>query len=124
MNKQKILIADDDQGILDAIQLMLQIADYDVDVVKEGKKVVSRIRDTKPDLLLLDLWMSGVNGVDVCNEIRRNKEMKDLPVILVSANSEIKKNAARAVFNDYIAKPFDMDELLTKIKNHAQKVVH
>lgn len=116
MDKKRILIADDDQAILDAIQLMLQISDYTVDTVRDGTKVITRIKNSKPDLLLLDLWMSGINGVDICNEIRKNKDTQKLPIILVSANKDIKASAAKAQFDDVIAKPFDMYELLGKIK--------
>lgn len=117
--KQKILVADDDQDILDAMRVMLEIANYDVDIIGEGKKIIEKIKKIHPDLLLLDLWMSGISGVDVCNQIRKNKEIKNIPIILVSASSELKANASRATFNDVIAKPFDMDELLIKIKNNT-----
>lgn len=119
MTAKKILIADDDQDILDAIQQLLQIFHYNVDVVKEGGNIVSKVKSTKPDLLLLDLWLSGVNGVDVCQQIRKEKDVQKTPIILFSASNDIKKNSTLAGADDFLEKPFDMDKLLEKIQKYV-----
>ena len=69
--KKRILIADDDAGIVDSLSLLLEVLGFDVASTMEGGKVVDAIKN-KPDLLLLDIWMSGVDGRDICRLIKAN----------------------------------------------------
>lgn len=121
--KEKILIADDDPAILESLRMMLEIWDYEVESVSDGN-VLSKLQKSKPGLLLLDVWMSGVNGVDICKRLKQNPRTKNIPVILFSANSNIKDCTKDSGANDYIEKPFDIAELLGKIeKNLTNKKV-
>ena len=115
--KQRIMVADDDPAILDSLKLMLEISDYDVDTTVDGA-VVSKIRKYKPQLLLLDIWMSGADGREICKILKSRAETKDIPVILISASRDIEKSFKESGANDYIAKPFEMDELLNKIEKN------
>jgi CheY-like chemotaxis protein len=115
--KKKILVADDDEGILDALQLFLEDVGYEVETVMNG----ATLRDFPhglPDLLLLDIWMSGWNGRDICLALRSNEATRHLPIILISANKDTKKMADEAGADDFIAKPFDLDDLLYKIEQY------
>jgi CheY-like chemotaxis protein len=115
--KQRIMVADDDPAILDALKMMLEVWDYDVDTAADGK-VVARIKHSRPQLLLLDIWMSGIDGRDICKKLKSRVETRDIPVILISASQDIAKSCRDSGANDYIAKPFEMNELLGKIEKY------
>ncbi len=119
--KKRILVADDDTAILDVIQIVLEDAGYDVDVVTNGKKVLasSKKESILPDLVLLDIWMAGEDGREICRVLRSQQHTKDLPIILISASRDVKQSAFDAGADDFIAKPFEMEELLIKV---AEKV--
>lgn len=113
--RKKILVADDDQSILDVIKIMLeQVGGYEVSTTLDGESVLEL--QELPDLLLLDLWMSGIDGSEVCKSLKANQKTKDLPVIIFSANRDVDKISRSAGADDYIAKPFQMDDLLEKVK--------
>lgn len=112
--KKKILIADDDYDILDAMKIMLQeMGGYDVHVTTDGHSVLD-CNNLEPDLIFLDLWMCGVNGKDICKALKSCTRTKHIPVIIFSANSDIKVVAEKAGADDYLPKPFAMRELLAK----------
>ena len=112
-----ILVADDDPAIVDALKMMLEICEYDVDTVLDGA-VLPKLTTTRPQLLLLDIWMSGIDGREVCKKLKGSKATRDIPVILISASRDIEKSSRDAGANDYLAKPFNIDELLSKIEKH------
>lgn len=116
-NKKKILIADDDPGILDALTIMLEDAMYEVIQTTDGNAVYGLMREM-PDLLLLDIWMSGVDGRDVCRHIKKDSSTNHIPIIIVSANKDTQQASITCGANDFIAKPFDMFNLLDKIEKH------
>lgn len=115
---RKVLIADDDPDILEAMRLILEIGQYDVTVVEDGKTIIGQMKKLKPQLVLLDIWMSGVNGLDIYKEIKKDKDIGKIPVILVSASKGIKTDAQEVGANDFLAKPFEMQDLLEKIKKN------
>ncbi len=115
--RKKILIADDDPDILDALSLILKDADYEIETVMQGL-TVQHIRESYADLLLLDIWMSGIDGTDICKELKSQEDTRILPVIMISANKNVARMSKRAGANDYLAKPFDMEDLLTKIAKY------
>ena len=117
-SKKKILIADDDAGILDATKLLLEAFDYDVIVDPNGKLLQSNIKEL-PDLILLDIWMSGINGKDICLKLKKQRKTTSIPVIMVSANKDTSDIAKQAGADDYIAKPFDSSTLITKIEKYT-----
>jgi CheY-like chemotaxis protein len=113
----KIFIADDDADILEILQLMLRTRGYKVHVSDNGNELFDYATHELPDLILLDIWMSGIDGRDICARLKNNKTTKDIPVLFISANSRI-----QAITNEYgaqgfIAKPFDMQTLLNKVQD-------
>ena len=116
-NNKKILIADDDKGIIEMMTIMLEFEGYEVETVIDGSKVL-QLRGQLPDLLLLDIWMSGTDGRDLCRQLKQNIETQSLPVLLVSASKDNEASALAAGANGFIAKPFEMDDLLEQIKQH------
>lgn len=116
----KILVADDDPSILEVLDLMLTDEGYVVTKANDGEAIYKMEHDF-PDLVLLDIWMSGMDGRDICKFIKSNKDMKHIPVIMVSANKDIAKIAHEAGADDFLAKPFEMEELFTKVREYTSK---
>lgn len=110
-----ILIADDDEGILDATSAILLFEGYHVQSTLDGASVF-RLEGQLPDLFLLDIWMSGTDGTDVCRHIKNSDETKHLPVIMISASRDIEQYARDAGADDFLAKPYEMKDLLEKVK--------
>ena len=115
------MIADDDPGIVDAIELLLEFEGYQVSTTIDGSTVLD-MKMELPDLLLLDIWMSGEDGRDICKKLKQSELTKNIPVIMVSASKDIKESALAAGADDFLAKPFEMNELLGKIKMLTAKL--
>lgn len=113
----KILIADDDPGIVDAVEMMLSFYGYEVNFTYNGSDVLNLKPEELPDLLLLDIWMSGVDGRDVCRELKSKPEMSHLPVLMISASKDVGQSALKAGADAFMTKPFDMQQLITNIEN-------
>ncbi|SDF88225.1 response regulator [Mucilaginibacter sp. P25] len=117
---KKIMIADDDPGIVDAMEMLLEFEGYEVTSTVDGTTVLD-MKDELPDLLLLDIWMSGEDGRDICKKLKQDELTKDIPVIMISASRDIRDSAMMAGADDFLAKPFDMNELLKKVAHFVQK---
>lgn len=115
LTPKKIMIADDDPGIVDAIELLLEFEGYQVASTTDGAKVLE-LEDDLPDLLLLDIWMSGEDGRDICRQLKQDERKKNIPVIMISASKDVAQSAMDAGANDFLAKPFEMVDLLKKIE--------
>jgi DNA-binding response OmpR family regulator len=111
---KKIMIADDDPGILDAIGLMLEFEGYEVSSTVNGATVLD-MKDQLPDVLVLDIWMSGQDGREICRQLKSDKLMQHIPVLMISASKDIRQSAMDAGADDFLAKPFEMNDLLGKI---------
>jgi len=116
---KKILIADDDPAIVDSVSLMLEMGGYEVMSVMKGDKV-RELKENAPDLLLLDIWMSGEDGREICKFLKSQKETKNLPIILFSASKDISQSAKAAGADDFIPKPFDMESLLGLVSKYIR----
>ncbi|WP_345329504.1 response regulator transcription factor [Mucilaginibacter defluvii] len=109
------MIADDDPGIVDAVEMLLEFEGYTVTSTVEGSSVLA-LHENLPDLLLLDIWMSGEDGRDICRSLKADVIKKHIPVIMISASKDIKDSALEAGADDFLAKPFEMNDLLGKIE--------
>lgn len=114
MENKRILIADDDEGIVDAVTMILQVMGYEVDFTYDGGAVMDALKN-KPDLILLDIWMSGHDGRDICKQLKSDPNYKEIPILMISASRDIKQSALDAGANDFMEKPFEMDSLLNKV---------
>lgn len=112
-----IMIADDDRAILDAVCIMLEFEGYNVSCTPNGADVL-KLRSDLPDLLLLDIWMSGMDGRDICRQLKQNAATQHLPVVLILASRDIEMSALAAGADDFLAKPFEIDDLLEKIERN------
>ena len=111
---KKILVADDDSAICDSVRIILEEEGYFVDTTVDGNTIL-KMKNNFPDLLLLDIWMSGMDGREIAKQLKRNNSTSKIPIIMISASRDIGKSAKEAGANDFLAKPFKMDDLLTKV---------
>jgi len=109
-----ILLVDDAPGVVHAVSQILQVTGYDV-ITADGTEVISLLRKQRPDLLLLDIWMSGCNGRDLCRQIKDDEAIRQTPVLLFSAHGNVARMAEEADADGYILKPFKIRDLLTSI---------
>lgn len=120
MNK-KILIIDDDTSILEVIKIILEDKGYTTIALSSAAHIQNVIEKNEPDLILLDIWISGHNGSDIVKTLKKNTRFKSIPVILISANNDTQKIAQEAGADGFIAKPFDIDYLSEVVKTYTQK---
>ncbi|QJD98426.1 response regulator [Mucilaginibacter robiniae] len=118
--QKKIVICDDDEGILDMLVLALESDEYLIIPEQNSLNLYSLIEQEKPDLLLLDLWMPVLSGDQVLRSLRSNLQTQSLPVVVMSASTDGPTIAANAGATDYIAKPFDLDQLNDKVNQVLQ----
>lgn len=116
MEKKKILVVDDDTGIGEMLQMLLEFYDFEVTVTSRPEETEKLILEKNVDLVMLDMLISGVNGTDVCQRIRNNPEIRDTPVLMMSALHDAGEKCREAGANDFIAKPFEMEDLVAHIR--------
>ncbi len=114
-SKQKILIVDDDVNIAELISLYLTKECFDTRIVHDGEEAIKEFGSYQPDLLLLDLMLPGIDGYEVCREIRK---VSKVPIIMLSAKGEIfdKVLGLELGADDYVIKPFDSKELVARVR--------
>ena len=112
-----ILIVEDELDILKIIAFRLKKSGYKIITATGGKEALAILKETKPDLILLDLVMPVIDGYDVCRHVRENSALKDISILLLTAsattNMDEKVRVTKA--NGYILKPFEPKELLDKV---------
>lgn len=111
----KVLVVDDDSGIGEMLKTLLEYYGYEVTVTAKPEETEQLIVEEKIDLVLLDMLISGVNGTDVCRSIRDNSETTGTPVLMMSALHDAGVKCKEAGADDFIAKPFEMEDLTAKI---------
>jgi two-component system, OmpR family, KDP operon response regulator KdpE len=111
----KVLLVDDDETLRRTLTIGLRAAEYDVLIAADGRTALQALRDDKPDLVVLDLGLPDLSGVDV---LRRLRTWSTVPVVVLSARAESseKVQALDLGADDYVTKPFGMDELLARIR--------
>ena len=114
-DKQRVLIVDDDESIAELISLYLTKECYETRMVHDGEAALTAFAEFKPDMVLLDLMLPGIDGYQVCREIRKSS---DTPVIMLSAKGEVfdKVLGLELGADDYMIKPFDSKELVARVK--------
>jgi two-component system phosphate regulon response regulator PhoB len=117
---KRILVCDDDAGILEVTKIILETNGYQVETLDNGKSIIKKVKRFKPNLILLDLWMPGIEGKEITKLLKADPETKTIPLILVSAVNELGKIASGSAADGYLSKPFDMTELLSLAKKHTR----
>lgn len=118
---EKILIIEDEEDLVKGLKLNLVDEGYMVDYALNGKLGLEKALTEKPDLILLDLMLPGMNGLEICKELRRNNV--DIPILMLTAKGEEidKVIGLEMGADDYISKPFSIRELLARIKAHLRR---
>ena len=115
ISKQKILIVDDDENIAELIYLYLTKECYECRIVGNGEAAIKAVKEFEPNLIMLDLMLPGMDGYQVCREVRTSS---NIPIIMLSAKGEVfdKVLGLELGADDYIIKPFDPKEMIARIK--------
>lgn len=113
--KKPICVLEDNEEILEIISIVLEDENYVVHGFNTVSDFMSSFENLKPSLCLLDVMLPDGNGLDVCMHIKSNPETLNTPVIMMTANSQIEKMKEKCKANDFIAKPFDIDDLSGRI---------
>ncbi len=118
MANEKVLVVDDEEHIVELLKYNLIGAGYNVITANDGIEAMKKVVEEKPKIVLLDLMIPGKDGLDVCKEIRANKETANIPVIMLTAKSEEldKILGLELGADDYVTKPFSIRELLARVK--------
>jgi two-component system alkaline phosphatase synthesis response regulator PhoP len=116
--KPKVLVIEDEPDILEVIQYNLEREGYKVVVCRNGEQGLSRIRTDNPDLVILDLMLPGMDGVEVCRQVKADPVTRAIPIVMVTAKSEESDIVLGLGIgaDDYITKPFSPRELVARIK--------
>jgi DNA-binding response OmpR family regulator len=113
---RRILAVDDDSDILEVLQYILEDSGYEVITLADGHYLFDKIRESQPDLILLDIMLGNLDGRELCKDVKSGIETHGIPVILISASHEVSKTLNQiGAPDDFIAKPFDIDDLLRSI---------
>lgn len=118
--KKKVLIAEDDEGILDILKIILEMHEYNVDIVRGGK-IIKDMQNKLPDLLLLDVWLGKTDGRKICQILKKQASTKNIPIILISATTNLAQSMKDSGADDYLEKPFEMNDLLAKVEKYTKK---
>ena len=112
---KKLLIIDDDEDISAMLFLLLRSKNFDVEVVIKSEDIFYKVKAYQPDIILLDVFLTGYDGRVICKQLKFHPDSKHIPVIMVSGDDEVLQTAQQFGANDFIQKPFEAEDLLTKI---------
>lgn len=115
---KKILFVDDDKDILKIVTLFLVNRGYNVKPVHNATEAIKQVEKFKPDVILLDVKLSGIDGRDICKQLKSDAKHRHTPIILFSAIAGLKKTYSNCDADDFLPKPFDVFQLIEKIKKH------
>lgn len=112
---QKILIVDDNPDVLQVMQLLFSSRGFEVVITTIGEETIELANSFAPDLIFLDIHLSGIDGRDISRQLKTAEETKNIPIILFSANIIKGNTLGESLADDFIAKPFDIHDLLLKV---------
>ena len=118
MDKKKILLIDDEPEFVDVVRRRLEANGYDVISALNGREGMEKILNEKPDLVLLDIRMPKMDGYTFVKEIRVHKELKNIPVIILSVVDRLTELLKLEGVTDYVEKPFDAEILVQKVNKY------
>lgn len=121
--EEKIVIVDDDEGILEAFTAMLESENYNVSGYSNGDSLLKISKEKMPTLIILDVLLSGQDGREICKQLKQNPETKKIPIIMISAHPSIEKSVQECGADDFIKKPFEMDDMLKKVSKYVKKKI-
>jgi DNA-binding response OmpR family regulator len=118
MTEKKILVVDDEPFILRSLTFILKKNGYEVSSATNGEEAIDAILSHRPRLVFLDLMMPKKNGLEVCAEVRRNAELNDVHIIMLTAKGQEqdREKGLKAGANEYLTKPFSPSKVLTRVR--------
>ena len=118
---KRVLIVDNDPDVLDIMQEALTYEGLHVTCVDEANNIFQLIEIHRPDLLMIDYLLNGINGGEICHQLKENPETQHLPVIIMSAYPRVMLSLGTYNSDDFIAKPFDLNDMVSRIKKLTDK---
>jgi len=119
---RKILLVDDERELIETVRPFLEARGYQVVIAYNGREALEKVKDS-PDLILLDIMMPGLDGLEVLRRLRNDDSTSKIPIIMLTAKSETKSlfDAQDLEATDYIIKPFSLDDLYTQIGRYLDE---
>lgn len=117
--KKHILVVDDEIGALTLIGIMLERGGFDVQKARDAKSALNLLEEYTPDLIILDVMMPGMNGIDLCHALRQKDRTRKTPVLILSARGDAESiiRGIEAGANDYLPKPILHHDLVSKVRS-------
>lgn len=117
--KKKVLVIDDDMGILSAFEAILESEGYAVTLLSHVD-ITTFVKGTVfPDIIILDVLLSGSDGRSICKALKKHSKTKHIPIIMISARPNIVASIKKAGADDFLPKPFEMADLIAKVKKYT-----
>lgn len=120
---KRIFIFDDNSDILELCTIILEENGYEVKTSKTSNDISAQVSEFMPDLIFMDNWLPDVGGIEATQELKTNDQLKHIPVIYFSANSDVRNLSAQAGADDYLAKPFDISALEKIVQRYFIKEI-
>lgn len=119
-NPARILVVDDESMVRRLLQRLLEREGYEVDLAASGEEAMERVQARVPDAVLLDMYMPGMDGTEVCRALKREPATKEIPVLMLSGDDARESHAAgrEAGASDFLSKPFEVGDVLRRL-HHA-----
>jgi two-component system, OmpR family, alkaline phosphatase synthesis response regulator PhoP len=119
MDQKKILIADDNENIREALTYLLEDEGYQLRLAKDGADTLQQVKEFRPDIILLDIMMPEVNGYDVCRAVKSDPSLQKTYVIMLTAKGQVaeQERGKEVGADEYVVKPFSPMDILSKIKH-------
>ena len=112
----KVLVIDDDKDLLDIVKSLLTKRGFDVETDDNWQNGFEKIREFEPQIILLDVFLSGIDGLDICKQLKSNPLTSHIPIVIFSAYPRIAESAIYEYdADDFIAKPFEVNDLVAKM---------
>jgi DNA-binding response OmpR family regulator len=118
---KKIFVVDDERSILEALEFMLLEEGFDVRTASRGSALLD-LDNELPDVILLDVLLSGEDGREITRRLKKQERTRNIPIIMISAHPNAQQSVRDCGADDFLPKPFDIDDLLDKVKQHSNQV--
>jgi DNA-binding response OmpR family regulator len=122
MNQNQILVIDDDPDIATMIKIMLEYRGFKVLIAPRAELAEEILRKEDISVVVMDMLLSGSNGTDICRQFKGDKDIAHVPVIMISAHPNAKEICIEAGADDFISKPFDMNDMVAKVRSFVKPI--
>jgi DNA-binding response OmpR family regulator len=118
MPKPKVTIVDDDRDTRELLSLALESEGFEVTAAANGLRLIASLQLKRPDVILMDVNMSWIDGFELCKAVKKNEQFRDIPVVFVSGRGELedKRRGLEAGAADYFVKPLDLNALINRLR--------